>query len=496
MSDNRLKKELAKLAAYADNFTENTELYKYIKQINDMFYSNGEKNIYESEYKSIVEQVDRTGNPFLSVIVRTRGNRPVGLSEALLCLRAQTNQDFEVLLIAHNAPEEGKKVVKQIVDDQPEEFKKKIRYIELDRGTRTTPINIGFANALGRYIAVFDDDDLLFDNWVESFYESAKENDGKILHAYVLAQKWKTFETMNANGESVINYMAVEAPTSQFCQKLDILSQLVVNKCPLMSLAFPAYLFRNLGIVFNEELNVTEDWEYFMRVVTITGIADITEATSIYRLWTNAENSSTLHNQEIWDATYQRIHEKMNQRDFLVPAGYTDVIISLIRRVNAPAEVEYTGVPVMDGLLYYGEDNRFTDDRMMRGIDKGDSLNIDVMYSLPIDGDNIHNFRYDPCQYGGFILQNLKIIMMLVDGTKVEVDLQKTQSNGMKCDMGIYFLKFDPQIEWSYEGEQRIQSVKITGEIIRAIPAEVVEAAIVFYSKDTVIKNIFKKVLK
>lgn len=494
MGENQLKKELEKLAAYTENISENTELFKYIKQINDMLYSNGEKRVFELEYKSIVEQLDRTNAPFLSVIVRTKGNRPVGLSEALLCLRAQTNQNFEVLLIAHNAMEQGKKVVEQIINEQPELFRKKIRYIELDRGSRTTPINIGFANARGKYIAVFDDDDLLFDNWVESFYEAAKKNDGKILHAYVLAQRWKTFETFNADGESVTNYMAIDAPTNQFCQKFDILSQLVVNKCPLMSLAFPAYLFHDLGIVFNEELDVTEDWEYFMRVVTLTGIADINEATSIYRLWTNAENSATLHNQEEWSATYQRIHESMNNRAFLVPEGYTDVIISLIHKVNTPVGQLFKGIPEMDGLLYYGEDNKFTDDRMMRGIDNGNALNIDLLYSLPMEEGKICNFRYDPCQYGGIILQDLRITMVFADGTEENVDLEKVQHNGMKCDMGIYFLKFDPQVVWSYEGEQMVRVIKITGNVSREIPADVVENAIAYYSKNTTIRNSFKKI--
>lgn len=495
MSNNQLRKELEKLAAYSDNISENTELYKYIKQVNDMFGTNGEKKVFDEEYRSIVESVDKTDRPFLSAIVRTRGNRPVGLSEALLCLRAQTNQDFEVVLIAHNAPDEGKKVVKQIIDEQPETFRNKIRYIELDRGTRTTPINVGFASARGKYITIFDDDDLLFDNWVESFYESAKTNNGKILHAFVFAQKWKIFEMVDENGKSATNYMAVGAPTDEFCQKFDHLSQLVVNKCPLMGLAFPAYIFHDLGIVFNEDLNVTEDWEFFMRIVNITGMADITEATSIYRLWTNAENSATLHNQDEWTATYNRIHENMNSRALLLPAGYTDAIISLIYRVNNPVNTVVTRNPALDGVLYYGENDNFTDEKMMRGIDNGDGIHLDITYTVPLDEGKICNFRYDPCQYGGILLENLKITMVLFDGTELEVDLEKTQYNGMKCNLGIYFLLFDPQIAWDYKGEVPVKFVKITGDVNREIPAEVVEEAITYFSKKQGVKSIIKKFL-
>ncbi len=45
----------------------------------------------------------------------------------------------------------------------------------------------------------------------------------------------------------------------------NLINQLSVNRCPLMTLAFPVNIFQKAGIIFNESLNVTEDWEYFMR---------------------------------------------------------------------------------------------------------------------------------------------------------------------------------------------------------------------------------------
>ncbi len=487
MSENQFRNELEKLEAYADSISENTELYKYIKQINELIYSDGEQKVFESEYKPIVDNLETTEKPFLSVIVRTRGNRAVGLREALLCLRAQTNQNFEVLLIVHKAEKEGKDSVRKIIAEQPEGLRNKIRCIELDRGTRTTPINIGFANAKGRYVAIFDDDDLLFDNWVESFYEAAEKNDGKILHAYALGQKWKVFENDTVEGADEMKYMAVEAPTSQFCTEFNLLSQMVVNKCPLMSLAFPAYLFHDFGIVFNVTLDVTVDWEYFMRVVTITGIVDIKEATSIYRLWTNAENSATLHEQTIWDETYAKIQKSRNARALLVPEGYTEQIVSLIQCAGCTGEQIIkvsNGYPKLYGLLYYGTDNQFTDERMLVGDNQVDIPEIDVTFSVPLDEGDIKEFRYDPCQYGGFIAQELEIVMTTIEGTEIEVLTEEWCHNGMQCESGIYFLKFDPQIAWKYEGDEKIASVRITGNVNMEIPAEVVEDAISFFGKE------------
>lgn len=483
MGTNQFKRELEKLGEYAESIPENTELCKYIQQINELIYSDGEKKVFETEYKPIVDKLEKTEKPFLSVIVRTRGNRDIGLREALLCLRAQTNQDFEILLIAHKADKEGKECVSRVVEEQPETFREKIRYVELDRGTRTTPINVGFANARGRYVAIFDDDDLLFDNWVEKFYEAAKINDGKILHAYVLAQRWKVFENSISGENDTKKYMAVEAPTTQFCQKFNLLTQLTVNKCPLMSLAFPAYLFHELGMVFNEELDVTEDWEYFMRVVTITGIADIEEPTSIYRLWTNAENSATLHDQKIWDDTYARIQKNRNSRALLIPEGNIEQIVRIVQNGTQQTINIQNGYPQLYGLLYYGSDNQFTDERMLVGDDCGKFPEFDMKFSVPVGDTGISNFRFDPCQYGGIILQALKITMIMVDGTEVEVALEKCQHNGMECELGIYFLKFDPQILWKYEGAKQVDFVRVAGRINMEVPAEIVEAAISYFAE-------------
>ena len=43
----------------------------------------------------------------MTVLMRTQGTRPATLQEALLSLAAQTVQDFEVLLLAHNVPRES-----------------------------------------------------------------------------------------------------------------------------------------------------------------------------------------------------------------------------------------------------------------------------------------------------------------------------------------------------------------------------------------------------
>ena len=148
--------------------------------------------LYQTRYLPIIRGDGEGGGgerPFLSVIIRTQGRRPEELREALTCLNAQSDPDFEVLLIGHKLDAEGDKLVSAILGEQAQPFRDKIRFLRLDSGTRATPLNFGFAHARGSYVSFFDDDDLVFENWVEKFHEAAEEHSGAILHAYVVSPK-------------------------------------------------------------------------------------------------------------------------------------------------------------------------------------------------------------------------------------------------------------------------------------------------------------------
>ena len=113
------------------------------------------------------------GEPFLTVVVRTQGARTATLREALLCLSAQSLQDFEVCVVGHDLDAERQLAVERVIADLHDDMRGRVRLVRVAGGTRATPLNAGFANARGRYIAAFDDDDLLLGSWVETFEELA-----------------------------------------------------------------------------------------------------------------------------------------------------------------------------------------------------------------------------------------------------------------------------------------------------------------------------------
>ena len=190
------KHRFQKLGAEMQQLPSGTRLYAYLDWVNEQL--DHPDPLFKKKYLPMIreEQAARGEHaPFLSVITRTQGKRPEMLREVLLCLAAQTDEDFEVLLIGHKLKEGGKSLVTQILGEQPAAFRERIRFIELNEGGRAAPLNVGFALAHGSYVAIMDDDDLAFDDWVESFHREAEQSPGKIVHAQVITQNWRTFAT-------------------------------------------------------------------------------------------------------------------------------------------------------------------------------------------------------------------------------------------------------------------------------------------------------------
>lgn len=282
----------------------------------------------------LAEEQGQAGSVFLSVILRTQGNRPEQLREALLCLRAQSFQDFEVLLMVHRAGDAGKAQVDSILSEQEEGFRQKIRRYDVEEGERAHPLNLGFAHAHGRYIAVYDDDDLLTGDWAEAFYQASKEASGSVLHAFALSQRWDVIAS--PEGEGCLR--AVGAPESLYCVPFNMILQTEENRCPMMTLCFPHQAMAAYGFCFDEALDVYEGWDFLMRVALVFGVKDICTPTATYRRWTNVFTSSTLIPDEEWEKDYQIVREKMRRYMLVLPSEYMPAVMGMPTEVYVPTK--------------------------------------------------------------------------------------------------------------------------------------------------------------
>lgn len=307
-------------------------------------------NLDNTDYKNICLPIIEAEKPyadtvFLSIVMRTQGRRPETLREALLCLSAQTDGDFEILLCAHKVDDKGKKLIEDIVAEQMPELREKIRVIYVDFGGRCAPLNVGFAHARGTYVAIHDDDDITLANWVETFHVLADKQKGTpVLHSPAYWQDWSVVDCDGADTPR-----AEKSPYTVFGEKYNAARQIFVNACPPIGLAFPRRAFCDLGFIFDDTLSTVEDWDYLMKVSAVFGAVESESHTCFYRKWVNYENASTVCNQKIWDDNRDTVWDRLSD-------GMSILSGEMQSRILSDAKNEYLtpdGCVHLDGKAEY-----------------------------------------------------------------------------------------------------------------------------------------------
>jgi SAM-dependent methyltransferase len=257
------------------------------------------------------------GAPFLSVVIRTVGKRISTLRESLLCLSAQTCQDFEVVIAGHNLDIDRQVAVEGLIEELQHDVRSRTRLLRVDGGGRSAPLNAGFQNATGRYVVAFDDDDLVFGDWVETFKALEATNPGQLLRATAIAQDWD--RVRRPNGE--LASRAISGMRSLYPEHFELLAHIVENRTPLHSIAFPRVLFSDLGFEFDPDLSTAEDWDLIIRVAPLCGVACAPKITAMYRLWKDGDSSSVHHDEFEWKSNYIRTLRKIDSAPMLLPVG-------------------------------------------------------------------------------------------------------------------------------------------------------------------------------
>lgn len=255
---------------------------------------------------------------FLSIVMRTQGRRIQELREALLCLSAQSCQDFEVLVVAHRTNLAEQKAVEVVIDDQPPALRERIRLVLLDRGRRSAPINAGIEAATGRYVAIFDDDDVVMGDWVKEFLDAEREHGGRILRTIALKQGAAVDTVRGLPG-----IRSTTAPEAAYDSDFSLAGHLVANQSPPIGWIFPRSLATHFGLSYDDSMTTTEDWEFLLRAAQIAGVTDIGRGTAIYRWWETRESSRTAHPVDEWAQNQREIERRIDSRPFLLPPGET-----------------------------------------------------------------------------------------------------------------------------------------------------------------------------
>lgn len=304
--------------------SDSTELGAFLRSLTQRAHGHSETNQLVRAYLpgaprgSAWPEPHEGEGPFLSVIMRTQGRRPEAMRDALTCLMGQTNQDFELIVLPHRVSYERQLVVERMIDDLPEGLRSRSRVIAVDTGGRSRPLNVGVEAARGQYIAILDDDDLVLGHWVQTFATMAARKPGRLLRAVAVEQD--ITEQPATTGASV-GHRTVSAVRKNFESTFDLYDHFTENQSPPVSVAFPRSVFRDLGVRFDEALNVLEDWDVLLQTALVAGVAQSPHVTSVYRRWLVGEASHTLHDEREWKATEDAIVYRLDRGLHVFPPG-------------------------------------------------------------------------------------------------------------------------------------------------------------------------------
>lgn len=271
----------------------------------------------ERDERDGAEDVDPT-TPFLSVLLRTQGRREATLQEALLCLAAQTCDDFEVLVLLHDGDAAALGSLQSLVSVHHRSFSGRVRVVPVSGGGRCRPLNEGALLARGRYVAMLDDDDLVLANWVETFRDAAARFPAHVVRTAVATQR---VESRDGQWEGRHGYEVVDRPRLVFALDFDHVDHILDNRTPNNGYAFPRSLVTDLGVRWDESLPVLEDWDHLLACASICGVAGVPEITAILRWWDVGEDSKSTHAPELWATTRRRVVEKHDASPLLLDRG-------------------------------------------------------------------------------------------------------------------------------------------------------------------------------
>lgn len=434
----QLRKERPQIAENIDYFTG---LYSDNKV---------EKYYYNCKAVDPKEKKDPKTRPFLTVIIRTVGNRLSALSEAILCLNCQDDMDFEVLIMLHHVDDVNVDKISTIIDSIPPADRERYRLIRVNDGNRATPLNKALEQMKGKYFAVLDDDDLVMGNWVSSFHSNSEEHNGMILHSYAVSQQWS---------RNLSDILRAEGKFNNFyCNSFDWNIQFNSNRCPFMTLAFPSDIVKETGFRFDETLNMTEDWEFLMKVAAVTGVYDIQNCTAIYRKWSNAENSYTMYSKKEWLETAAEIKNRFKGLKRIADCG------EYIVDKEPTQDSETNNTPKMEPELRFG--NRIVNSDYA-AIKK---TRVMIIFEHPYKTTTPGELRIDPFFFGGFQMKNPIIRIVYSDKKVKEYSIHQMRTNGVKNGSSIVFYFTDPQLYVSVE-EGAPERVVITFERHEGLPS-------------------------
>jgi glycosyltransferase involved in cell wall biosynthesis len=280
---------------------------------------------YERAPSLLADSKPETDGPFISVIVRTQGNRD-SLVDTLTSLAAQRDDDLEALVMVHHDDPDVVDAVSEVASRFAPSFNVRVHHVT--GGGRSAPLNAALKVTSGRYVSILDDDDMVTPDWVAAFRRAADRLPGRMVRAACVVQ-W-----IEPSDDGLIDFEPVSGFESMYPTRFDFVDTVRANRSPTCCYASPMGVVRALRLEFDESLSVCEDWKFELQVASAAGVADDPAVTSIYRRWRRDGGSAVASDDETWINGHERVIDDLDDTPTIFPAGSLRRVHELYRYIE------------------------------------------------------------------------------------------------------------------------------------------------------------------
>ena len=201
----------------------------------------------------------------VSILVRTCG-RPEILKNCIESIKAQTYKNIEIVVV-----EDGAQTAKALVDSYPD---LDIKYhCNGEKKGRVYTGNKALSMATGKYLNFLDDDDLFYEDHVQTLVEAIEQVDAKVV--YSVAEVGKTYYSKRKQQN------VIWKKTIRYRQPFNRLYLLYENYIPIQTALYDRELYDTYG-GFAEDMDYLEDWDMWVRYVMHTDFYFVDKVTSVY----------------------------------------------------------------------------------------------------------------------------------------------------------------------------------------------------------------------
>ena len=246
--------------------------------------------------------------PLVSIIVRTK-DRPKLLVNALRSIVEQTYANLEIVVV-NDGGEDVRDVVTGLSGGVP------VIYTAHEKSMgRAAAANTGIKVAKGSYLNFLDDDDVFYPDHVETMVRSILPRDEKVVYASVSSAYFNgSPENLENCIKRVVNHNIDFDPDRILFQ----------NYIPILSALFHKDVITKVG-GFSQDLNLFEDWEFWIRASRHFKFYHVDKITAEYRFY-GADITEASHHQNY---DYCRAQAKIFDR--VIPFLTGKIWVKLLR---------------------------------------------------------------------------------------------------------------------------------------------------------------------